>query len=184
MGSLSLFEYKLFSEFPYPESRLHTQLINIIVAYATNGIMTLDKCDRRSFGRYISHVGMKARVYLQKELEPYGIGSGQYHFLLVLFQMDGCSQEELTQKVLVDKATTTRALSKLESLGYIKRGRDPVDGRRYIVNLTQKGWELKPKIKEVLERWTSTILEGFTSHEKEQLLDLLERMEINSEGLK
>ena len=184
MRSLSLFEYKLFSGFRHPGSWLHTQLINIIVAYATNIIMTSDVSHRRSFGRYISHAGMKARIYLQKELEPYGIGSGQYHFLLVLYQMDGCSQEELTQKVLVDKATTTRALSKLESLGYITRVRDPVDGRRYIVNLTEKGWELRPKIREVLDRWTSTILEGFTSHEKEQLLDLLERMELNSEGLK
>jgi DNA-binding MarR family transcriptional regulator len=135
-------------------------------------------------GRYINCIHMMSRSYLNRELEPLGIGSGQYYFLLVLYKIDGASQDEITEKVLVDKATTTRAIAKLENLGLVERRKDARDHRRYHVHITEKGWKLKPKIREVLDRWTESVLNGFEPEERENLLDYLQRLELNSEALK
>ena len=137
----------------------------------------------RSLGRYISHLHMGINQYLHKELEPYGIGAGQFHFLICLYKRDGISQEELTERLTVDKATTTRAIGKLEKEGYVIREKDPSDRRKYRVWLTPKAIDLRPKVKRILKQWTSGILVGFDSDEREILFDFLERMEKNSEGM-
>jgi DNA-binding MarR family transcriptional regulator len=140
--------------------------------------------NRRSIGRYITHIHMTSRSYLNREMEPMGIGSGQYYFLMVLYRMDGASQDKITERVMVDKATTTRAISKLETLGLVERRRDPSDRRKYIVSITKEGWDLRPRIREILNRWTESVLKGFETDERERLMDYLERLEINSEDLK
>ncbi len=162
-----------------------------IVACATNiwaselaNLEMKDICSkRRSIGRSISHLHAHIRVHLQKELEQYGIGSGQYVYLLMLYRMDGSSQDDLTERVKVDKATTTRAIVKLISSGYIRRSRDPSDRRRFIVHLTQKGWDFKPILRSTIDKWTDGLLDGFSNDEKEQLFYMLDRLEENAEGM-
>lgn len=137
----------------------------------------------RSLGRHISHLSMEIRRYLQRELDPYGIGPGQFHFLICLYHRDGISQEELTDLLMVDKATTTRAVSRLEKSGYITRDRDETDKRRYRVRLTEKAFDLRPTLKQILRNWTSGMLEGFDENEIGVLFEFLERLERNAEDL-
>ena len=138
---------------------------------------------RRSLGRSVSHLHSHIRVYLQRELEEYGIGSGQYAYLMLLYRYDGSSQDELTEKLRVDKATTTRAIVKLVRTGFVRRMRDTDDRRKFHVFLTKKGWEFRPVLREILDRWTEGLLEGFTEEERESIFILLERLESNAEGM-
>lgn len=75
--------------------------------------------------KYIEkHIGIIHRaacMYYSKELSKFGIGSGQYLFLLNLYRNEGITQEELTEQVKLDKATTARAIKKSEIEGYVKR---------------------------------------------------------------
>ena len=57
------------------------------------------------------------RSHISKVLEPYNIGSGQYIFLMVLLKNNGISQEELSDYLKIDKATTAKAVRKLEQAG-------------------------------------------------------------------
>jgi len=142
-----------------------------------------DNCaKRRSIGRSISHLHAHIRIYLQRELEQYEIGSGQYVYLLILYKMDGASQDELTDHLKVDKATTTRAMVKLVRAGYVRRSRDPSDKRRFNVHLTQKGMDFLPMLRNILDKWTEGLLKGFDEAEMDQLFNLLDRMEENAEG--
>lgn len=155
-----------------------------MVACATNDTMkTCDDGGTSFLPRYISHLHMTIRSYLRRELESYGIGSGQYQFLLYLHRWDGCSQDELTRFAMVDKATTAREVGQLEMKGFVTRRRDPGDRRRYIISLTEKGHALWSRIVSVLEGWNVRALHGFDEAERDQLFSLLERLEMNMEGL-
>jgi DNA-binding MarR family transcriptional regulator len=133
----------------------------------------------RSVGRYISVLNRHAQSYISDKLKNYNIGSGQYIFLTALYQRDGISQEELSRSLLIDKANTARAISKLEAHGYVVRKQNAKDKRAYHVFLTNKAKELKPKLFDALASMTNIFLSDIGEQEKDTLFMLLDRMTLN-----
>ena len=80
---------------------------------------------------------------------------------------DGISQEELSERILVDKATTGRAIKKLVEEGYVVRHRDPKDKRSYQIYLTPKANSLKSTIFEILKEWNELLLNGIDEPERD-----------------
>ena len=77
--------------------------------------MNAEKCKgNKHIGKYISQLYRKGSVFINKEVSEYGIGSGQFMFLLELYINDGKNQEEIAETLKIDKGTTARALKKLE----------------------------------------------------------------------
>jgi|SRR5690554_576849 len=138
--------------------------------------------DFKSIGKYISILYRQAQSYISHQLRPYNIGSGQYTFLLALYRQDGINQEELSQELLIDKATTARALLKLEEEGYVKRERDPVDKRAYRVFITKKAGKVKPVIYQTIRTWSDLLENELNEEEKAVLGTILEKM-VNSAKL-
>lgn len=130
-----------------------------------------------NIGKYISYIYRMAQCFINKKLEPYHIGSGQYTFLLVLFREDGISQEVLSEMVKVDKATTGRAIKRLVEEEYVYRLRDPEDKRSYQIFLTDKGHLLKPILMDILKEWNHLLLQD--QEEKKQAVELLGKMARN-----
>lgn len=135
--------------------------------------------DVKSIGKYISILYRQAQSYITHQLRPYNIGSGQYIFLLALYRQDGINQEELTRELLIDKATTARALSKLEQEGYVKRERDPVDKRAYRVFITGKARKVRPIIYQTVRDWSDLLCADLNDEEKVVLDAILKKM-VNS----
>lgn len=115
-------------------------------------------------------------MYFSKAFMEMNIGSGQYLFLLFLYRNDGVTQDYISKSLRIDKATTARALKKLESLDYIRREVDEQDKRAHRVYVTQKALENKEKFFSILSGWSSKIGDGFSEEEKEVALGFLERM--------
>lgn len=115
----------------------------------------------------IAHIYRNHLAYMGKELEAYGIGSGQFEFLLILHHRDGISQETLAKILNVSKATSTRAIQSLEKEGYVYRQKDESDLRAYRVYLTEKGKEMRSVIFEKLVSFMDTLFSDFTPEEKE-----------------
>ena len=120
----------------------------------------------------VSHVG--------KQLEPYGIGSGQIAFLTELFAHDGICQEDLASSVRCDKATVARAMQRLESQGYVERKRSAEDGRVNLVYLTDKAYKFKRTLFLILSNWTDTLARGLNREERKQVINLLSRLVENA----
>lgn len=133
-----------------------------------------------SIGRWISILYRYRQNYLSKRLDPFNIGSGQYFFLLVLSKNNGISQEGLSDFLKIDKATTAKAIKKLEDEGYVAREVDAADKRAYQVYLTQKGWEVLPLIEKYINDWEKLVTIGFTENESQLLEGLLEKMAQNA----
>jgi DNA-binding MarR family transcriptional regulator len=137
-----------------------------------------------SIGRDISHLFRSINIYLSKELEPYGIGSGQFPFFMRLLHQDGVSQEALASSLRYDRATITRSVNKLEEMGYVTRKRDPCDKRAYCIYLTDKGREMDHVLISISVRLNDTLLRGFSDKEKAMFISLVEKaaMNISSEN--
>lgn len=67
--------------------------------------------------------------FYDKRLSEYDIGSGQLPFLLLIYEQEGISMQELAKQGAFDKGTITRALVKLEEQGYIRIETNPNDKR-------------------------------------------------------
>jgi DNA-binding MarR family transcriptional regulator len=133
-----------------------------------------------SLGRLIACLYRQSRIYFEKTLAPLGLGSGTLPVLLRLLHHDGINQQALTAQLHVDKATTTRAVTKLINAGYVRREQDPTDHRAYRLFITPKAREVEPQIRRVLRAWTATLADGFTPEEQHLALALLRRMRDNA----
>lgn len=134
-----------------------------------------------SIGRYISIIHRYFRIYLDRELREYNIGSGQFHILKVLYDHDGISQDEIGKYLNQDKSTTAKNIKKLVKEGYIIRRVDRADRRAYKIYLAEKARRIKPKILKILRRWTDILSTGFKGEEKEEALNKLSKMTENAQ---
>lgn len=133
-----------------------------------------------SVGRWISILYRHRMNYLGKRLEPYNIGSGQHFFLMVLSKNNGINQEELSKFLKIDKATTAKAIKKLEEEGYVTRRIDDIDKRAYRVFLTDKGRNVVPIIDETVKDWEEFVTGGISEEERILVEALLGKMAQNA----
>jgi len=113
---------------------------------------------------------------LQKDIAPYGILLGQYHFLRVLWEQDGITQRELAMAVGMKESTTFTALAGMESLELVQRQRDVGDRRKMIVTLTPKGKKLESILIPLAKAVNNKALQNFSDTETEQLRNLLGKL--------
>mgnify|MGYP002515090315 CR=1 FL=1 len=81
----------------------------------------------------------------------------QYIAMMVLWENDGMSAKELGKKLFLDSGTLTPVLKKLEKKGYISRGRSEEDERTLLLEITDKGNELKEKAARIPEKMSGFI---------------------------
>ena len=133
-----------------------------------------------SIGRWISILYRYGQIYVGKRLKPFGIGQGQFMYLIKLFEKDGLTQDELSEKLNMDKGTTARALLKLEEQGYIVREESKYDRRSNQVFLTGQAKNMKSDLFSVLNDWTEILSQNLSEEERKQVLVLLDRMSNNA----
>ena len=83
---------------------------------------------------------------LQSRISAHGVTIGQWYFLRVLWEEDGLTQRELSQRVGMMEPTTVTALNGMEKRGYVKRVRNATDRRKVNIFLTEKGRALRSRL--------------------------------------
>ena len=139
--------------------------------------MDTKKCrEHKHIGKYISQLYRKGSSSINKEISKYGIGSGQFMFLLELYKKDGKNQEEIAEDLKMDKGTTARALKKLEEQGFLTRLKDEKDKRSNKIYLSDKAKNIREDIFNILDDWNKQITKSLTKEEVKMLEDLLEKV--------
>ncbi|MCP4374720.1 MAG: MarR family transcriptional regulator [bacterium] len=108
--------------------------------------------------------------------------SSEAHFnlLATLMRSEGpLTQNELSQKLLVDKSNITGLLDKLEALGQIKRNKAPNDRRSYHITLTSSGRELVEGLDVLYSEMVQKVMSVFTEEECEQFVSLTKKLRIS-----
>jgi len=79
-------------------------------------------------------------------IAKHGITLGLWPFLRALWERDGISQRELSERVRMKGPTTVAALNKLEAKGLVQRRSDARDARKVNVFLTPAGRSVYRKV--------------------------------------
>jgi DNA-binding MarR family transcriptional regulator len=119
---------------------------------------------------------------LQDRLEAVGIPIGMWYFLRILWEEDGLSQRELSQRVGAMEPTTVEQLRNMEKRGLIERRRSPDDRRKMEVCLTEAGRQLKRQLIPCGVAVNEAALAGLDGAEIETFRRVLDRMRRNLEA--
>jgi DNA-binding MarR family transcriptional regulator len=116
---------------------------------------------------------------MDMKFRAYGLQRGQFIFLTRIYESPSIRQTDLTAECNVDKGTTAKAVKKLEEAGLIRRTRDEKDKRVWHLSPTDKGNELYGELIQEENRQIAVGLNGFSSSEINQLLQLVQKVQRN-----
>ena len=122
----------------------------------------------------LNTVSRCSALYHGERFEALDIKPPHARCISVLCRNPGISQEQLTQKLCIDKSQVARQLACLEEKGYVTRSPGE-DKRVLLVYPTQKAEAVVPTIREVYRDWNEWLIAEFTPEEQEQFSSLLER---------
>jgi DNA-binding MarR family transcriptional regulator len=108
-----------------------------------------------------------------------GLQKGQFVFLTRICENPGVNQNKLSELVRVDKTTTTKAVQKLEALGYIDKTTDGDDGRARLLSPSPKASEIYDVLIADENDNLDICLSGFSAEEIRLVSELLVRMRGN-----
>jgi DNA-binding MarR family transcriptional regulator len=97
---------------------------------------------------------------LQVRLAQHGVPFGHWTFLRILWESDGLTQKELSERAGVMEPTTFTAMKAMESLGYIVRKQLPTNKKNMYVYLSDEGRALKKLLVPMAEHTNSVSIEG------------------------
>ena len=76
---------------------------------------------------------------LQTRLTEHSVSFGHWTFLRILWESDGITQRDLSERAGLMEPTTFSALKAMEKLGYVARRQQPDSRKKVYVFLTQIG---------------------------------------------
>ena len=109
-------------------------------------------------------------------LAPFDIHARDLGVLLVIDRSEPASQQEVAERMGVDRTTMVAIIDALEAKGIIARRPDAVDRRRNVVELTPAGQKILRQATAASDAAESELLAPLSSEEGEQLRDLLARV--------
>jgi MarR family transcriptional regulator, transcriptional regulator for hemolysin len=118
---------------------------------ADDGLIPLE----RSIGYHVRQLAETWQDLMDRRAAAYGITVTQWRYLRELWEEDGLSIGELTQRVGRQGPTTVVAVKFLEKAGFVTVAKSDQDRRKSFIHLTRRGQRLAstvlPLIREVNE---------------------------------
>lgn len=130
-----------------------------------------------SLMRSINRTHRCSKRYYNEKLNADGITGNQQIYIFQICRHPGISQEQLSQRIAVNKSNVTRQLCALEQNGFIRRQPSPEDKRVLQVFPTERAEALYPKVLDIMRLWNSLLLEDFSEDEKSLLLSMMQRVQ-------
>lgn len=129
--------------------------------------------------QYICFFYKKFERYCEDKLRPYNLTNGLYTYLIFVYKKPGCTLNEISKALKVDKALTTRAIKKLIDYGYVNKIVDKKDSRAFNIYSTEKCEEAMVRLKNLFTEWEGVILKGLSKEETEVFQVLFKKSLLN-----
>jgi MarR family transcriptional regulator, organic hydroperoxide resistance regulator len=97
---------------------------------------------------------------LQVRLADHSVSFGHWTFLRILWESDGITQRELSERAGLMEPTTFSALNAMERLGYVERRHQPDSRKKVYVFLTARGRALREKLVPLAEEVNEIAVKG------------------------
>jgi len=135
----------------------------------------------KAIGPWLGKTVKLVDYFLQESLNELNLRLTKEQVIVLkrLHDQDGMNQNELAFITLRNKSSLTRLLTNMEGNGYIIRKKSDIDKRINHVFLTQLGKDTFLKIRPVLKNVMTTIEQDVTEQEKEQIINILKKIQHN-----
>lgn len=114
-----------------------------------------------------------------ERIAQHGVTLGLWPFLRALWENDGLTQRELSEKVRMKGPTTVAALNKLEDRGLVRREGNKKDARKINVYLTPEGRKIYRRVMPDVEAVNQQMLDHFSAAEQRTFRQLIKRVRNN-----
>lgn len=112
-------------------------------------------------------------------LEKLGLTYPQYLVLIVLWEDNGLSVNNISDRLMLDTNTLSPLLKRMEKMELLNRMRSSKDERSIEVHLTEKGKQLKSEARHIPEKLLNNLLT-----ENVELSDVVQLKELLSEWIR
>ncbi|WP_329139999.1 MarR family winged helix-turn-helix transcriptional regulator [Streptomyces sp. NBC_00670] len=112
------------------------------------------------------------------------ITSPQFAVLNALVAEPGLDQRTVGERVGLDRSTIAEVISRLSRRGLLDKVRDPRDGRRFLLDLTEEGGRVHRRLTVRTARMNQVFLAPLTAEEQEQFFALIGRVSDAAEKLR
>ena len=130
----------------------------------------------RSVGYQVRMTNRAFQARLRERVEPFGVSSGMWYFLRLLWQKDGQTQSALSRQIGLMEPTAVAALNGMERRGLIARVKDETDRRKINVFLTEHGRALREQMLPLAHEINAEGLRRLSKEETKTLLNLLKKI--------
>ena len=120
--------------------------------------------DNSPFIAWIHNISLNQQKYMKMKIKEMNLGH-DVRYIIFIYDNPDCSQEDLVNMFGQSKGNIAKVLKKLEDDGFIKRETNPENRRKYMLNTTEKGSEIVPKIRQISLDWEKEV--GITDKDYE-----------------
>jgi DNA-binding MarR family transcriptional regulator len=131
---------------------------------------------RRQPSWLLGQAARLGRRAARARLAPHGLGLLDYLVLARLEERGSETQAALVRTLPIDGSDMVAVLANLETLGLVRRKRDPTDARRKVVELTPAGSKRQSRFDTLLDRANAELLTPLTAAERAELVRLLRKI--------
>ncbi len=109
-------------------------------------------------------------------VEGSGISGSEFAVTSSIAIWAGITPTELARALGMSPTTLSAMLNRLEEKGQVRRRRDPLDGRRFVLELTAKGRRTRQRNLERFPEWLERVSSRFGG-DPEEVLEPMRRLE-------
>ncbi|WP_096201646.1 MarR family winged helix-turn-helix transcriptional regulator [Bacillus sp. FJAT-45350] len=117
--------------------------------------------------------------FIKSKLAEFNLAPEQNLIMMLLWEKDGLTQNQLVEKLAKDKTNIARMASSLEKKGFIRRSNCQDDRRSVRLYLTPSGKELGEEIIPIAEEFNEVVCNGISKEELDELERILSKININ-----
>ena len=126
--------------------------------------------------RKITKIARAVGTFTVRTMKVDGVGTAEFDLIHVIRKHPGITQSEICRILDTDKGAVARQTANLESKGYLRREKNPADGRSQLLYPTEQSQNLKNSkahIESTFYEWLLSSLDEQEQQEFARLLDVL-----------
>lgn len=133
----------------------------------------------RRFGYALGEASRLLRRVFNERAQSTGLTLAQWRALSRIARNEGLNQVSLADLLEIQPITVARLVDRLEQAGWVERRPDPADRRAQRLFLTAEAAPLMDQLWVFADEVAEVALKGIAPPEREQLLELLEKVGAN-----